>query len=551
MWPPGHGGAWQCGGGQAIVRRTTLLTDVHRSREENIRTPTPATALILEDLPMTDAVKVGFVPFSTAPRGILVVFCDDTLKLGAATRKVLGTAADLVKRAAATSQFKGKSGSTLDILAPGGLKVSRLIVVGTGKLSDFKDKDFLKFGGVAAGKLRAGNDTATIVAELPDGAMKPDQAAAVASGVRLRAYKFDRYKTKKKDGEDAALRADISLAVGDVAAARKAFAPDSHIVDGVITARDLVNEPPNVLFPVEFARRAAQLRKLGVDVDILDVKAMTKLGMGALLGVAQGSTQPGRTVIMRWNGGKRGDAPVAFIGKGVCFDTGGISIKGAAGMEDMKGDMGGAACVVGLMQALAARKAKVNAVGAIGLVENMPDGNAQRPGDIVTSMSGQTIEIINTDAEGRLVLADVLWHVAKKFKPKFMVDLATLTGAIMVALGTEYAGMFSNNDELAERLSKVGLETGERVWRMPLGPEYDKQIDSQFADMKNTGTRNGGSITAAQFLQRFVDGTPWAHLDIAGTAMGAPKTEINQSWGSGYGVRLLERLVAEYYEAKK
>ncbi len=277
---------------------------------------------------------------------------------------------------------------------------------------------------------------------------------------------------------------------------------------------------------------------------MLDVKAMTKLGMGALLGVAQGSTQPGRMVIMRWNGGKKGDQPVAFIGKGVCFDTGGISIKGAGGMEDMKGDMGGAACVVGLMHALAARKAKVNVVGAIGLVENMPDGNAQRPGDIVTSMSGQTIEIINTDAEGRLVLADVLWYVAKKYKPKFMVDLATLTGAIMVALGTEYAGMFSNNDELSERLSKIGNETGERVWRMPLGPEYDKMIDSQFADVKNAGVRNGGSITAAQFLQRFVDNTPWAHLDIAGTAMGAPKTDINQSWGSGYGVRLLDRLVA-------
>jgi leucyl aminopeptidase len=391
----------------------------------------------------------------------------------------------------------------------------------------------------------------TIVAELPKVTMSADQAAAIATGIRLRAYTFDRYKTKKKDGEETALRANVSIAVDDVAAARKAFAPNAHLVEGVITARDLVNEPPNVLFPVEFARRAAQLRKLGVVVDVLDVNAMKKLGMGALLGVAQGSTQPGRTVIMRWNGGKKGDQPVAFIGKGVCFDTGGISIKPAGSMEDMKGDMGGAACVVGLMQALAARKAKANVVGAIGLVENMPDGNAQRPGDIVTSMSGQTIEIINTDAEGRLVLADVLWYVAKKFKPKFMVDLATLTGAIMVALGTEYAGLFSNNDELSERLMKVGLATGERVWRMPLGPEYDKQIDSQFADMKNTGTRNGGSITAAQFLQRFVDGTPWAHLDIAGTAMGAPKTEINQSWGSGFGVRLLDRLVAEHYEAKR
>ena len=500
---------------------------------------------------MPDAVKVGFVPFTTAPRAILVVFCDDTLKFGTATLKALGPAANLVTRAAATNQFKGKSGSTLDILAPEGLKAARLIVVGAGKLSGLKDNDFLKLGGAAAGKLRAGNDAVTIMAELADGPMKPEQTAAVASGVRLRAYKFDRYKTKKKDGEDAALRADVVLAVADVPAARKAFVPDAHIVDGVVMARELVNEPPNILYPEEFARRASQLRKLGVVVEILDVKAMTKLGMGALLGVAQGSTRPGRTVIMRWNGGKRGEQPVAFVGKGVCFDTGGISIKGAASMEDMKGDMGGAACVVGLMHTLAARKAKVNAVGAIGLVENMPDGNAQRPGDIVTSMSGQTIEIINTDAEGRLVLADVLWYVAKKFKPKFMVDLATLTGAIMVALGTEYAGLFSNNDELAGRLTEAGLATGERVWRMPLGPEYDKQIDSQFADMKNTGGRNGGSITAAQFIQRFVDDTPWAHLDIAGTAMGAPKSEINQSWGSGYGVRLLDRLVAEHYEAGK
>jgi leucyl aminopeptidase len=499
---------------------------------------------------MSDAVKVGFVPFSAASRGIFVVFCDDALKFGAVTRKALGSAAGLVARVASENRFKGKSGSVLDILAPQGLKASRLIVVGAGKLSSVKEQDFLKWGGAIAGKLR-GSETVTVLADLPDGAMKPEQAAAIASGVRLRAYKFDRYKTKKKDGEDASLRADVSVGVGDVAAARKAFASDDHIVDGVILARELVNEPPNVLYPIEFARRASQLRKLGVEVEVLDVKAMTKLGMGALLGVGQGSTQPSRTVIMRWNGGKRGEQPVAFVGKGVCFDTGGISIKGAGGMEDMKGDMGGAACVVGLMHALAARKARVNAVGAIGLVENMPDGNAQRPGDIVTSMSGQTIEIINTDAEGRLVLADMLWYVAKKFKPKFMVDLATLTGAILVALGTDHAGMFSNNDELADRLTKIGLATGEKVWRMPLGPEYDKLIDSQFADMKNTGGRNGGSITAAQFLQRFVDNTPWAHLDIAGTAMGTPKTEINHSWGSGYGVRLLERLVAEHYEAKK
>ncbi|MBR0870931.1 leucyl aminopeptidase [Bradyrhizobium tropiciagri] len=499
---------------------------------------------------MSDAVKVGFVPFAAPARGILVAFCDEQLKLGPATQKALGASAETVKRAAAANRFKGKSGAALDILAPEGTKAERLLVIGAGKTSELKEKDFLKFGGVIAGKLGVGTVSMTLLAELPDGAMAADQAAAIATGLRLRAYKFDRYKTKKKDGEEGASRADVSVAVADVAAARKAFAPSSSIVDGVNLARELVNEPPNVLYPEEFARRASQLRKLGVNVEVLDVKAMTKLGMGALLGVSQGSARPGRTVIMRWNGGKKGDAPVAFVGKGVCFDTGGISIKSAGGMEDMKGDMGGAACVVGLMHALAARKARVNAVGAIGLVENMPDGNAQRPGDIVTSMSGQTIEIINTDAEGRLVLADVLWYVAKKFKPKFMVDLATLTGAIMVALGTDHAGLFSNNDELAERLAKVGLETGEKVWRMPLGPEYDKLIDSQFADMKNTGGRHGGSITAAQFLQRFVDGRPWAHLDIAGTAMGAPKTEINQSWGSGYGVRLLERLVSEYYEKK-
>jgi leucyl aminopeptidase len=497
---------------------------------------------------MPDAVKVGFVPFSTSPRGILAVFCDDALKFGEATRNTLGAAAGLVKRAAAANQFKGKSGSVLDILAPEGIKIQRLIVIGTGKRSDLKERDFLKFGGSLAGKLNAGSEAVTVMAELPDGPMEPEQAAALASGMRLRAYRFDRYKTRKKDGENGALRAEVSVAVADVAGSRKAFAPDAHVVDGVMLARELVNEPPNVLFPEEFARRAGQLRKLDVEVDVLDVKAMAKLGMGALLGVAQGSARPGRTVIMRWNGGKRGEAPVAFVGKGVCFDTGGISIKGAANMEEMKGDMGGAACVVGLMHALAARKARVNAVGAIGLVENMPDGNAQRPGDIVTSMSGQTIEIINTDAEGRLVLADVLWYVAKKFKPKFMVDLATLTGAIVVSLGTEHAGLFSNDDELADRLAKAGIETGEKVWRMPLAAEYDKLIDSQFADMKNTGGRYGGSITAAQFLQRFVDGTPWAHLDIAGTAMGAPKTEINQSWGSGYGVRLLDRLVSEHYE---
>ena len=495
---------------------------------------------------MSDAVKIGFVPFSTAPRGTVIVFTDESLKLGQRTTKALGPAADSIKRAAAAAKFKGKSRSALEILAPTGLKADRLLVVGTGEAGKLKDDDFINLGGIAAGRARAGQ--VLLIAELPGGAMKPAQAAAIASGLRLRAYRFDRYKTKKKDADESGANWDVAIAAGDPAAAKKAHAPLDDIADGVVLARDLVNEPPNVLYPEEFAKRAATLRKLGVGIDILDRKAMSKLGMGALLGVAQGSVREGRTVIMRWNGGKKGDKPVAFVGKGVCFDTGGISIKPAAAMDEMKGDMAGAACVVGLMHALAARKAKVNAVGAIGLVENMPDGNAQRPGDIVTSMSGQTIEIINTDAEGRLVLADVLWYVVKNFKPKFVVDLATLTGAIIVALGTEYAGLFSNNDELSERLTEAGQATGEKVWRMPLGAAYDKMLESKFADMKHTGPRYGSSITAAQFIQRFVDGTPWAHLDIAGTAMSAPATDINTSWGSGYGVRLLNRLVEDHYE---
>jgi leucyl aminopeptidase len=496
---------------------------------------------------MSGALKLEFASFATPVKGILVVYCEEGLKFGAAARRAIEPTGDLVTRAAAADRFKGKNASVLDIVAPLGLEVSRLIVVGAGKARDLKARDFVKLGGIAMGRIPAAASEATIIADLPGG-IKPDRIADIALGVELRAYSFERYKTKRKEGEEKAAQLKVKIAVAGVAAVEKAFAPRGAVAGGVAIARDLVNEPANVLYPEEFARRAGNLKKLGVVVDVLDVKEMKKLGMNALIGVGLGSQHESRTVIMRWNGGKRGAQPVAFIGKGVCFDTGGISIKPAAGMEDMKGDMAGAACVVGLMHALAARKAKINAVGAIGIVENMPDGKAQRPGDIVTTMSGQTIEIINTDAEGRLVLSDVLHYVNKNFKPKFMIDLATLTGAIIVALGQEYAGLFANDDKLAERLIKAGNETGERVWRMPLGPEYDKMIDSKFADMKNTGGRYGGAITAAQLLQRFVDKTPWAHLDIAGTGMGSPQSDINRSWGSGYGVRLLDRLVADYYE---
>jgi len=496
---------------------------------------------------MPDLLKLSFSPFDRR-RGVLITFCAEGLKFGPATQKTLAPMGDLQQRAAAADRFTGKKGSALEIIAPSGLEVPRLIVVGTGKERDLKDRDLVRLGGVAMGKVPATAPQATIVAEFGAGALKAEQVANLALGVRLRAYRFDRYKTKRKEGEERADKVEVDFACANPVAAERAWIRTAGIADGVVLARDLINEPANVLYPGEFARRASALRKLGVIVEVLDVAAMRKLGMGALLGVGQGSAHEPKLVVMRWSGGKRGGDPIAFIGKGVCFDSGGISIKPAQGMEDMKGDMAGAACVVGLMHALAARKARVNAVGVIGLVENMPDGKAQRPGDIVTSMSGQTIEVINTDAEGRLVLADALHYANKRFKPKFMINLATLTGAITVALGQEYAGLFSNDDKLADRLTKAGEATGERVWRMPLGSEYDKMIDSKFADMKNTGGRLAGSITAAQFLQRFVNKTPWAHLDIAGTALGSPQTDISKGWNSGWGVRLLDHLVEDYYE---
>lgn len=497
---------------------------------------------------MSDAIKLGFTKFGGAEKGVLVTFADENLRFGPAVRSALGAAAETFARAAEAEGFKGKMASTLDLVQPAGLEASRVVVIGVGKAADLKARDFIRLGGVAAGKLGTAAREATIFCELPDAPVGAQHAADIALGVRLRAYTFDRYKTKRKDNDDRALKAKVSLAVSDLTGARREWRSREALADGVVLARDLVNEPPNVLFPQEFARRAQGLRKVGVTVETLDPRAMRKLGMNALLGVAQGSRHEARLVVMRWNGGRRGAAPLAFIGKGVTFDTGGISIKPAAGMEDMKGDMAGAACVTGLMHALAARKARVNAVGVIGLVENMPDGNAQRPGDIVTSMSGQTIEIINTDAEGRLVLGDALWYVKERFKPRFMINLATLTGAIIVALGHENAGLFSNDDALAGQLLEVGESTGETVWRMPLGPAYDKLIDSKFADMKNTGGRNAGSVTAAQFLHRFVDKVPWAHLDIAGTGFASPQNDINKSWGAGWGVRLLDALVAEHYE---
>jgi leucyl aminopeptidase len=492
---------------------------------------------------------IRFSRHAVPTKGTVVVLAAEKGELGDNARAC--DPAGVLKRAVPITDFSGKPGASMELIAPDGTGLERLVAIGAGKPSGLGEHDWVKLGGAVAAHFRKRADAAIIV-DLPNISSGGAEAAALGAGILLRTYSFEKYKTRKDEGEEKPASkkpSRFTIHTSDPGSARKAFADLEAVADGVWFARDLVNEPANMLGPVEFAEQLKGLGRFDVEVEILSEKDMKKLGMGALLGVAQGSVRPPRLVVLQWNGGRNGDKPVAFVGKGVVFDSGGISIKPAAGMEDMKGDMGGAAAVAGLIHALAARKAPVNAVGIVGLVENMVDGNAQRPGDIVTTMSGQTVEVLNTDAEGRLVLADALWYCRQRFEPKIMVNLATLTGAIMVALGQTHAGLFSNDDELAMRMTQAGLATQEKVWRMPLGSEYDKLIDSKNADMKNIGGRYGGAIIAAQFLQRFVKDTPWAHLDIAGTAMGSPNSEISQSWGSGFGVRLLDRLVRDHYQA--
>ena len=489
-------------------------------------------------------MNISFTTTTLPATGTLVLTLGDKGlgKLGAQMDKKTG---GVLTRAIKSQDFKAVKKTTLSVLAPANTKLDKVILAGLGSSKKAVDTDLENLGGMIAGATQKDKSVTVIVETPKEYALKANEAAArLALGAMLRGYRFDKYKTKKKDKS----LGRMNIGVAKPADVRKAFAPLKAVAQGMMTARDLVNEPANMLHPTSFANRAKTLTKLGVKVEILTEAQMKKLGMGALLGVGQGSSQPSKMVVMQWQGGAKSSKPLAFVGKGVCFDTGGISIKPSAGMEDMRGDMGGAAAVTGLMQTLALRKAKANVVGVIGLVENMPSGDAQRPGDIVTSMSGQTIEVLNTDAEGRLVLADALWYTQKRFKPQFMIDLATLTGAILVALGQEYAGLFSNNDKLSERLEMAGKAEGEKVWRMPICDKFDKMIDTPNADMKNIGGRYAGSSTAAQFLQRFTNKVPWVHLDIAGTAMGSPKSAISHSWGSGYGVKLLNRLVRDYYE---
>jgi leucyl aminopeptidase len=487
-------------------------------------------------------MKITFAESAKADIAAFVIDEDGRLPAGAAALdKASG---GLLTEALEGGRFDGKTGQLATVVLPKGLEARRAVLVGGGKP---KKRDGRALENIGANLFKAigssGFKSASITAE------DAESAARIAVGAKLAAYRFDTYFTKLKPDQKPSL-SGLTVVSSDPKAAKAAYGPLDAATDGTYLARDLVNLPPNDLYPESFAAKVKELSPLGLEVEVLGEKQMLKLGMNALVGVGQGSVRESQLGIIKWNGGKAGEDPVILVGKGVCFDTGGISLKPGPNMENMRGDMGGAAAVVGAMRALAQRKAKVNVVGLIGLVENMPDGNAQRPGDIVKSASGQTIEIQNTDAEGRLVLCDVLWYAQEHFKPKAIVDLATLTGAIVVSLGHHHAGMFTDSDELAAELTKAGLAEGERVWRLPLGAEYDVQIKSKFADMRNIGGPAAGSITAAQFLKRFVkDGVKWAHLDIAGVAwVEGEKAPTDPSWASGYGPRLLNRWIMDNYE---
>ncbi|GAB5470803.1 MAG: leucyl aminopeptidase [Rhodospirillales bacterium] len=494
-------------------------------------------------------LKISFSQAATPKSGTLIAGVLDDGALPSTTAALDEQTGGALSRAIAVAGFKGKKGKLLEVLAPHGIKNGRVLLIGLGDPTKLTHQDMATLGGSAIGHLLASGESAAtaLVGEIEGATEGALRAAHYAMGALLRAYRFDKYRTKEAADDKPKLE-KLTFQVADKAAAKAAFQPLEALVKGIYRTRDLVSEPANVIYPKSFVAAAKKLSAQGLKISVLGKKEMEKLGMGSLLGVAQGSVREAQLLVMEWQGG--GDAaPLAICGKGVTFDTGGISLKPPAGMEDMKWDMGGAGVVVGLMETLARRKAKANVVGLCGLVENMPDGNAQRPGDIVTSASGQTIEVINTDAEGRLVLADVLWYAQKQFKPSLIVDLATLTGAIMVALGKEHAGLFSNNDELSEQLTAAGRSVEERLWRLPMGEAYDRMIDSDAADMKNVGNRMGGSITAAQFLQRFVEGdTPWAHLDIAGVTWLDKATPTAAKGASAFGVRLLDAFIAENHE---
>ncbi len=493
-------------------------------------------------------MKISF-PETAPDSPALVLFAGEDAALTPAAAEADRATGGQLGRAMKAAAFTGRKGALLELLAPAGLPAERLLLLGLGAPARADAHVFAELGGKLAEHLQLKADSATADLSGLSGLGLPvaEAAAHLALGAALRGWRHDRWKTTLKDHEKPKLAA---LAVAGAPGAQAAFAPLAQVRDGVFLTRTLVTEPANIIYPESFVEKVvAAASPLGLAVTILDEAEMARLGFGALLGVAQGSARPPRVIAMEWNGtGDEAATPLLLVGKGVTFDTGGISIKPAAGMEDMKWDMGGAAAVAGAMVALAGRKAKARVVGVCALVENMPDGKAQRPGDVVTTHSGQTVEVINTDAEGRLVLSDAMWWAQARWKPDVMLDFATLTGAIIISLGHDHAGMFANDDGLAAALTAAGEVSGDRLWRMPLGEKgsaQDKLIDSAIADMKNVGPREGGSITAAQFLQRFVaDGVKWAHLDIAGVVWKAKAGATHDKGATGFGVRLIDRFVA-------
>jgi leucyl aminopeptidase len=457
----------------------------------------------------------------------------------------------LITNAIKNRDFSGKSGQCCCVHLPPSSDASFLNLVGFGDQNKLTEQKVTELGAslVAFLKTKEGSDITICFNNLHVPGMTEAQTVAqVAYGLLLKSWSFEKYRAAKPDAPK--WPSNITVITEDVTAAEAAFMTLKAVAEGIFLTRDLITEPCNIIYPETFVERAKELKSLGVKIDVLDEKDMQKLGMGALLGVGQGSEKESRLLVLQWNNGPKDQAPIAIVGKGVTFDTGGISIKPAGNMDEMKTDMSGAAVVVGLMKALAGRNAKVNVVGVAGLVENMPSGSALRPGDVVTTMSGKTIEILNTDAEGRLVLADALWYTQDRFKPQAMVNLATLTGAIVIALGHEQAGIFSNNDALSEKLIKSATAVDELLWRMPLSDTYDRDIDSDIADMKNLGAPGGAasSTAAAQLLQRFVNDVPWAHLDIAGVAWTKKDRPLAARGASGFGVRLLENWIRTEFE---
>lgn len=499
-------------------------------------------------------LKIAFADKALTKEDVTCVFVPQgsvlTKEVKAMDARMDGALVPVIRRA---KKFEGKVGQLLSINAVVKKVPVRVILVGLGKLSKLDDLAAKHIGANLAVALDGvGVANAFIHASKIKGAKLTvvDLAVHVAHGAQLRLYRFDKYKSKKQEVEHKLEK--LTLVLGEANKAKRTFAPLQNVSAGVAMARDLASEPANVLYPESFAKEARELKKLGVQVHVLGRPQMEKLGMGSLLSVSQGSDRQPRLVVMSWKGAPRGTKdkqPIALVGKGVTFDTGGISLKPGGGMHDMKYDMCGAAVVTGTMKALAGRKAKANVVGIIGLVENMPSGNATRPGDIVTSASGKTIEVLNTDAEGRRVLADAVWYAQKFIKPRCIVDLATLTGAMPIALGQEYAGIFSNKDKLADSLTQAGKDAGEKLWRMPLCPNFDRMLDSSIADMKDIGGRYAGSATAAHFIERFIDdGMDWAHIDIAGTSYNNKDNELAPKGPTGFGVCMLDRFITNYAE---